>query len=66
MSKVGNAFVEKVTHGTLSPFGGTWIWGCHAKLKPGQPLLSEPILTDQLVAYFGMRPFTIYGSEDKN
>ena len=29
-------------------------------------LLSEPILTDQLVAYFGMRPFTIYGSEDKN
>ena len=34
--------------------------------EDGPALLSEPILTDQLVAYFGMRPFTIYGSEDKN
>ena len=34
--------------------------------RGGGALLSEPILTDQLVAYFGMRPLTIYGSEDKN
>ena len=33
VDKVGNPFVDKVKHGTLSPFGGTWIWGRHGDIS---------------------------------